>query len=345
MPITHKINGKEVHLHKSTCKPSWGEPTVLVESTWDYVALWLAREKQKRALFFWEQSRSFYEATKSLPKTSAPLTSYYCFLNAVKCLLTVKKIPFDERHGVSGWTKKGSAGLAREFVKFKNKGILPELCRYLGENVNNNVYSAKDILYNLAYIHRAYHLTFTSQPELFIPISKGKYVHAPASKKSWFSAVIDANYAHSQTVAILPPTFERDKGDATCFVARRKKRFDWIRGKAHKNANLTRLSDYHRDTRKYLHYIYAPMRLWYLKRKGAGVKGYIDRHPMALTFSLMHRLSELARYSPEYLSRHFDSQHNWLLSEFIQVAPSQFIDEISAEITGQEFMIPGRAAR
>lgn len=56
----------------------------------------------------------------------------------------------------------------------------------------------------------------------------------------------------------------------------------------------------------------------------------------------MHRLSELARYTPTLLAKHFEAQHNWLLSEFIARALHQFVDEISAEITGQEFMIPGR---
>jgi len=55
----------------------------------------------------------------------------------------------------------------------------------------------------------------------------------------------------------------------------------------------------------------------------------------------MHRLSELARYSPKSLANHFESRHNWLLSEFISTALYQFIDEISSEITGQEFMVPG----
>jgi len=45
------------------------------------------------------------------------------------------------------------------------------------------------------------------------------------------------------------------------------------------------------------------------------------------------------------LSRHFECQHNWLLSEFISSAPAQFIDEISSEMTGREFMTPGRASR
>jgi len=44
------------------------------------------------------------------------------------------------------------------------------------------------------------------------------------------------------------------------------------------------------------------------------------------------------------LARHFGGHHNWLLSEFVATARSQFVDEVSSEITGQEFMIPGRKA-
>lgn len=66
---------------------------------------------------------------------------------------------------------------------------------------------------------------------------------------------------------------------------------------------------------------------------------------MVLCFAAMHRLSELSRYEPVILSKHFTSGHNWLLSEFIQNAATQFIDEISSELTGEEFMSPGMASR
>jgi YaaC-like Protein len=93
-----------------------------------------------------------------------------------------------------------------------------------------------------------------------------------------------------------------------------------------------------------LFYIAGPQRLWYLKR-GGNIQGIVSRSSMTMTFAAMHKLSELARYTPERLARHFECHHNWLLSEFIASAPAQFIDEISAEMTGQEFMMPGRASR
>ncbi|GAA0492841.1 YaaC family protein [Tatumella punctata] len=345
MAISHTYKGKKLKLHKAYKSPSWGKDTVLVTDTWDYVSLWLKRNKNIKAEFYWEQAKSFFEATQLLPKTSAPLTAYYCFLNATKCLLTVKNIPFDKHHGVSGWSKPGKVSLATEIVKLQNKGVLSELCRYYGESVNKNTYNIKSIFYNLPFIHRAYHLTYTSEKELFFPIKNPEYVHAKSSTASWFTAILDPDYVHSQTSNILPPTFERDAGDNTCYRVRRKKRFKWRRGSGNIKKNLSDLTKYHQNTRKYVFYIHGPMRLWYLKSDKRKLPNFIDRNTVPLIFGAMHRLSELARYNPDYLSKHFDSRHNWLLSEFIQTAPTQFIDEISSEITGQEFMTPGRAAR
>jgi hypothetical protein len=346
MAIQHIYKGRPLKLSKAFKEPAWGKETVLVANTWDYVSLWLRREGHNDALFYWQQAKSFYEATQVLPKTSSPLTAYYCFLNAAKCLLKVKEIPFGSRppHGVFGWEKPGKVSLSREMVKFQNGGILTKLCQYYGETVNEETYNVKSIFYNLPFIHRAYHLTFTSDQELFFPISDPIYVHKPESKESWFTAILDKRYVHSRTESLLPETFERDNGIVGCYQIRRKKRFNWIQG-GKDTVNLDALTMYHQDTRKYLFYIHGPMRLWYMKRNKRNLKIFIERASVPLMFAAMHRLSELARYTPDRLAKHFESQHNWLLSEFIETAPIQFIDEISSEITGQEFMVPGRASR
>ena len=40
------------------------------------------------------------------------------------------------------------------------------------------------------------------------------------------------------------------------------------------------------------------------------------------------------------LSRYLERKENWLLTEFIELAPMKFIDEIVCEITSLEFGIP-----
>jgi hypothetical protein len=49
------------------------------------------------------------------------------------------------------------------------------------------------------------------------------------------------------------------------------------------------------------------------------------------------RLSELSRYDPAGLMRYLEGKENWLLTEFIELAPIQFIDELVCEMTSLEF--------
>lgn len=338
-PITYK--GKLLSLHKAIVAPDFASKTVLVGDTWEYDEMWLKRKKHRDALFYWEQARSFFDASTQLPKTSSPLTAYYCFLNAVKVLLKVKGLVVPDRHGVSGKTKGSKTSLSNEIVEFQASGILPELCRYFGETMSGE-YPLSDLLYNLPYIHRAYKLTYASRPELFIPIRDPQFVRKTGSSEAWFAAEIDdRRYANEHTVNKLGNAFERDAGAKNAFVIRRKARFAWSYGKSRGASNLKELTAYHRKLRGRAYYIHGPTRLWYLKRQGQG-PSVIDRSSLTMTFAAMHRLSELARYTPRLLARHFDAQHNWLLSEFISTALHQFVDELSSEITGQEFMIPGR---
>ncbi|MEZ5557989.1 MAG: YaaC family protein [Pseudomonadales bacterium] len=324
-------------------QPNFASKTVLVTDTWDYVAMWLKRNKKGGdAYFYWQQAKSFFDASSSLPKESSPLTSYYCFLNATKAFLAAHGRHIPNMHGAKGWSV-GKAALSNEKVRFYQDGVLSELCRALGETSNGDEYTLGALLYNLPYIHRAYSLTYTSAPELFTPISRPHYVRKSGSTEGWFSAVVtDTRYATGHTTNKLPITFERDEAKAN-FVIRRRSRFKWEQGKSKKEANLRRLRSYHRNVRKHVAYIHGPQTLWYIKRRD-NVRDFIPRCPLTLTFAAMHRLSELCRYTPTRLARHFECGHNWLLSEFIATAPQQFMDEISSAITGQDFMIPGRRA-
>lgn len=330
---------KVLTLHKSITTPHFNERTVLVSSTWDYVDLWLKRNKKADARFFWNQARSFYEATLSLPKTSAPLTAYYCFLNATKALLLTNGTQFGDQHGVSGFTASGPTALSNERIKIRSGGVLPALCQTFGEQVNPlDIYTLKDVLYNLPYIHRAFSLTFTDT-ELFIPISNAKIVRSSQTHEAWLVAELLGKYANVNTIKKLPASFERDAGSPEKHIIRSIHRFDWR--PREKTESLNRYKAFHARIRKEIVYIHAGSNRWYLRRGGA-VAGAINRNCLVLTFAAMHRLSELSRYAPDRLAKHFDCQHNWLLSEFIVSAPNQFIDSISSEITGHEFFAPER---
>lgn len=338
LPLT--LNSKVVYIHSAISEPDFGAAKVLSADPWDYVSLWLRRDHSKEALFYWDQAREFYKASIDLSQISSPLTSYYCFLNATKALLLVKKRKFSDSHGVTGSNKPGKRSLVSEIVEFKPSGVLAELCNFLGESVNpTDKFSLYEIFYNLPFLHRAFTLTYKSISELFLPIKEPMFVKKDNSSEAWFAAELDHRYKSSQIKKVLPPDYEIDEGVEGKCIIRRKKRFKWAARGMDKRGNIQRLMNYHKCVRQDVVPIFAPVNTWYI-RKHLKTTRHISKSQLSLMFSAMHRISELSRYDPITLARHFDNQHNWILTEFLRVAPAQFINHIACEITGKEFVKP-----
>src|ERR1017187_7237846 len=99
MSETIRVNGRELKPHKATTNPTLGARTALTNSHWEFVALWLKRERKNDALLFWQQAQTFSVAAMGMPIASAPLLLYYGYMNATKALLAAKNIPFSEHHG------------------------------------------------------------------------------------------------------------------------------------------------------------------------------------------------------------------------------------------------------
>jgi len=337
IPSKLHIAGKAVNLHGSLISADFRTQRVLCSDPWDFVALWLKRDHQKDALFYWEQAKNFYIASQNLPPLSSPLTSYYCFLNATKALLTSKKQKFKETHGVGGRATDGHKSLANEVVDFQGGGILPSLCKYLEEPDNaGKDFTLKDILWQLPFIHRAFCLTYKGATELFLPLVHTCFLRKDGSQEAWFYAEIDKRYVNAHTKKVIEPGFELFKENGV-YEIRRKRRFKWS-GRDIENS-IKQFSRYHKQIRRRIIPIYSPENRWYLKKS---VEGHdkLNNSQLVLIFAAMHRLSELSRYDPLSLSGHFNVNHNWLLTEFIKTSPGQFVYGMASEITGLEFIEP-----
>jgi len=170
-----RIGNRTAYLRKAIRAPDFSSESVLTREPFQFADLWLKRNC-KTALPFWRQAANYYVASRSLPVESSPLTSYYCFLNAVKALLTVKKATYSEVHGISGdYDPTSKRALSNEIVTFRPAGIISSLSRYLNEPERNTQHSLTALLANLPFIHRAYRHTFKSQGELFIPPRNALY--------------------------------------------------------------------------------------------------------------------------------------------------------------------------
>lgn len=337
------INSKPVTLHKALKTPDFFSKTVLVRDHWDYVEMYLKRHNMNDACFYWSQSKEFYHASLNLPNTSSLLTLYYCFLNAAKALLVVKNINFQEAHGVGGRTTIGNTNLNNEQITFRTNGILHALGTYLEDpNIGTrHNHTFKDLVYNLPFIHRAFTLTFpTHYPEIYIPITQPTF-HKQNNRHVNLKFKVLGNYANRHiTNKITPLGFNQIEETSTegSFDFISTNSFIWLSGRQSKAQNNTNLENFHKTFRKSIQYIHGSKTLWYIKREG--LNHVVSKHPLSIMFACMHRLSELARYDPLTLVSHFKLSQNWLLTEFIKGAPMEFIDQISCEITNQNFMQP-----
>ena len=337
------FKSKQLKIHKGSISPGFNNKTVIVQDHWDYVEMWLKKEKIVTALEYWNQAERFFRTCNQKDSFSAPLLLYYCFLNATKALLVVKKVPFKDNHGASGALMPGDTNLKNERIKFLGSGILTSLCNYFEEPCSGESYSMKDLLYNLPFVHRSFNLTFPSgYPEIYIPVTDVIFRKIKGNNEAWVSAKI-CNISN-KSISNLSRKLENigyeiyEQIDISTVRIRKKKRFRWIkRGKDAVNNNDT-LSEYHKKVRKDFHYIHGSSTLWYLKNSKSQFS--VQREPATIIFAVMHRLSELSRYEPKVISRHLELKQNWLITEFIQGATNEFIDRIASEITGQTIMAP-----
>lgn len=252
-----QIKNRSCYFRKSISKPEFGTERVLARDAFDYALLWLKRNK-KEAVPYWEQARTYYNASKQLPPDASPLTLYYCYLNAIKALLVVKGQQFADRHGVGGRFEASKRALANEIISFQSSGIVAALSSYLDEDTHDNSSNLKDILSNLPFIHRAFRHTFTSHPEMFIPIRNVVYRKHPSDDYVWLTADIEGRFADGRTLTTLPPGLESDSGYKDRCVIRTKRRVKWYPYKcerSEKDSALARLQNFHRNGERRL-YIY-----------------------------------------------------------------------------------------
>jgi len=340
--IPVRLKGRTLQPHKAVVAPLLGTRTVLTNSPWAFVSLWLKRHDRDDALFYWEQARQFFDAADGMSPQSSPLLLYYSFMNATKALLTAKGVAFNPYHGVAGvalTSPRGRIALSNEYVQIKQQGVLPSLSAYLGETETQKRHSLQELFFNLVYIHRTYCLTYVSQTDMFIPLVDTQYVIDTKSKEAYFRAKLSKDFAHARYHGVLPPSLAPEPSLNDVRAIRSTQSVTLTGRSLGSQSNRDKLASLNTSLRCDIQYINGAQTLWYVKACVAGPRR-LSRFPLTLTLAAMHRLSELCRYKPMELQSFLAGQKNWLVSEFLQLAPGQFIDELVAEITGYQFLAP-----
>lgn len=343
------INRKACELMKPYKNPKYGDKTVLVDSVWEYVSLYLKRGKEcEKALFYWEQAKNFYKASCVSGDDARPLTDYYCALNAAKALLVKNGVSEGElnKHGVHSNVDGRVSKLSLDKVKIKlqDKGVFKKFDEYYNAGDRSSLgsaeYSASDLLYNTLCVHRAYCITM-NRSEIFLPIERPTFVRKETGdKKGWVQFALSDREERRLKDNKNVKGIERDIGVDQGVVYRFKRRFNWD---IHESITARKqgMGIYHTKIRDRLYYIASDRKLWYLKVAKNEDDPLAKAKQPLLIFPLLHWLSELVRYNPRQYQLLRTSKYNWLLHEFLSTALDQFIDEISCEITGNDIMCTG----
>lgn len=332
------IDQKRITLHKALMNPIFGQRNVLTNSPWTFVDLWLRREGQDAATFYWEQARQLYEASTGLPMQSAPLLLYYAFMNASKALLEAKGISYMPRHGVreaQSSLPNRKLSLASLKVIIQQSGILPSVSAYFQETEANHTHAMEDLLYNLPFIHRTYCLTYTSRGDMFFPLRNCEYARNDETGEVFFRGEFASDISAKPLRNKLPATIIMDPDRPGAI--RSADQVFWSHANKASSGELSSLIALHQKLRADLYYINGSQTLWYLRTTG---KRRLSRRSPTIVLAAMHRLSEICRYRPIELVAFMNGQRNWILSEFVAMAPAQFFDEVAAEITGYQFLVP-----
>lgn len=373
--------GRDLRMSKAYTNQDFAKPTVLTDDVFPYVTFFYASHSkamkfkdsanktkygnpnQYKYDFYWNQAETFYRAAKMLPFEASPVAAYYCMLNAAKSYLSYSSETADDfveefgMHGILEDNNDTGEDLANILVKHKQKGVFPLFAGSLDSDFETiwpcgtKSYSLESLLYNLPFVHRAYMMTYSTRDkkveELFLPLAAGdmpKY-YKGNDGKAYLCVDLEKRHflGNAQTlpntvIASIHSDFNVLNGNGFRLIDSNGARYNStsISGEIKSNTN---------QYRKQFAYIRGSKRLWYMKRSqltGTRDAEVINLNTMTINMAAMHRVSEIARYKPEQLSRLMKSKENWLLHEYISKALDQFIDELAAEITKQDIMCTGQ---
>lgn len=336
-----QFKGRICRPHKAATSPLMDARTVLTESHWQFVDLWLKRKNMSDARFYWRQAREFYTAALGLSAQASPLPLYYCYLNIAKSLLTSKGVAYKQHHGVREKkmrTLTDRVDLSNEGVRLLDKGVAKSLSQYFSESESAMEHSLKDIFLNMPFIHRTYILTHERETEVYIPLINCRFVHDSARRIAYLRAELSRDYRMGVILRRAPTSFVEDPQFPGMCV-RSLATVPCNHGGRPTEADIAQIQALNRQLRGDIEYINGSQTLWYLRTRPNAAK-IISRRVPTLILMAMHRLSELCRYKPLELDKHLSSKKNWLIDEFLRMSPIQFVDEMASEITGYQFQAP-----
>ena len=312
------------------------------------------------------QAKAYYDSAKSLHHRASSLNYYYCFLNLAKAAVIVKNPRLHSSefvHGLSGSgsnhpnlfdrtsqvfvgrTRDGKYNMYDQLYQAHYGTVLPNksrlkigtLLRYCSEATHQYHLAVGKMQPRILQTYYAIRVDTTVTPYKYWPLLGIQGAHL-LDEFPTFKRALESNFervkVHNEQARLLfgllalessLTTYFQGKevfleGRGEYFVSRSKRYLDDTIGK-----NMQ--SVYYDDSHDFL--VTLPLRV-NLKR---------PMNEFLAIYIIIHHLSELVRYRPQYLEKMLKSKEAWALESIIDTAPAMFLRGITPLITGQDYRV------
>lgn len=299
---------------------------------WDYVIKKASKDRKEEDFLksLLEQAKHFYITAEGSPVKSQPLLYYYSFLNLSKIIINLSV-----KHGTSkiymhGMTENHNHKFSHSTItKQKQKKLIVqvahELVSVFDPNISTGdiVINVRDLLNHCVGVHRAYSEIY-NQHEVFFRIKSHKLYK---DKKD----------------LIFKAELQCTSSDMPSLIAR--------------GYSITQEDDKIYYTQKSVMPQYSPTRkdyanlssaiqangIWYFISNN-GYTMYLSNSAVgrygqeSIIYMVMFYLGSITRYHPYMFDEIFSDKEQWLMSEFLNTQPKQFLYLSTARILGQNIL-------
>jgi len=343
-PMLNPPTGFPVYMGKQ-------HPRIVTANIWYFfrhaIVTKLGHKKQKEALAFLEQAFEFFEAARNPRLSCRPLLHYYSFLNLAKVFLLLKHVAIAimPRHGISDpkVNFRQRLHLEGQSIRFpkcarNHSELFPEFVTALGGTVSRAT-SIKviSLLRQIPGIHRTFCRVVKVSPS-FIPV------------KSFYLIRADNNFC----VRMILDKANRDvRLTLTNIRARQAFRSIFHQVEAEDVHEVWFETNIKQGIRRG---IYSAIRNLAQDVRNVGVWSILTSTgwryylgnvhldellpPLASVYATMFYLGSITRYKPYDFDKLFTGKFAWIVSEFLQTQPIQFIYGLAGKVAGVDVVRP-----
>lgn len=299
---------------------------------WDYVIKKASQDKKREGFLrsLLEQAKHFYLTAEVSPVKSQPLLYYYSFLNLSKIIINLDGSHGPRKMYFHGMTENHNHKFAHSTItKQRQKHNVVQVAHELisvfdpAITTADLVINVRDTLNHCVGVHRAYSEIY-NQPEVFCRLTN--YRLFKNGKQLIFKAELQCSASDVAALTARGYTIVREE-DSHFYVETMA-----IGSYTPKRADYASLSEIIRNRG-----------IWYFIGN-AGYTLYLSNSTRgrysqeSIIFMVMFYLGSITRYHPYMFDEIFSDKEQWLMSEFLNTQPKQFLYLSTARILGQSVL-------